>query len=446
MGSIRSNMSEIWWQPVLFGWPLWAVSSLGVLIFLCLLVQCSVVSETSTSGRPQKTAAFKSFQNNYLFVYLVIFLADWLQGTNMYTLYMSYQVDIGTLFLTGFATSGLCSMFVGPYIDQYGRKKACVLYCVLEIVINILEHSSDFKILLTGRVLGGLSTALLFTALESWMVTEHRKQKFPEELLSNTFSLAAMGNGVVAVLAGVIAQCMSDTFGEIGPFQAAIALTIVALCAIGSTWNENYGNTNQSNSTKETRTALQVIKQDKRVLLVGLVQSLFEGAMYTFVFNWVPTLMQLFPKAHSFSNVQGLIFSCFMLCMSIGGTAFQILQSVAPVERFSVVVLAVAAGSMLVPVLSHNLGVVMFAFFVMEGCVGVFGACVSTMRSQVVPESQSASVMNLFRVPLNILVVIGTKLDTYASSSTVFFVCFVWLALAAVMQSRLSSVFHLKQN
>merc|ERR1712021_57225 len=123
---------------------------------------------------------------------------------------MSYQVDIGTLFLTGFATSGICSIFIGPYIDQYGRKKACVLYCVLEVVINLFEHSSNFQILLAGRVLGGLSTALLFTALESWMITEHRKQEFPEQLLSNTFSLAAMGNGVMAVLAGVIAQFASD--------------------------------------------------------------------------------------------------------------------------------------------------------------------------------------------------------------------------------------------
>eukprot|EP00656_Telonema_subtile_P056198 TRINITY_DN8932_c0_g1_i4.p1 TRINITY_DN8932_c0_g1~~TRINITY_DN8932_c0_g1_i4.p1 ORF type:complete len:383 (-),score=106.51 TRINITY_DN8932_c0_g1_i4:38-1186(-) len=358
----------------------------------------------------------------------------------------SYEVDIGTLFLTGFATSGVCSMFVGPYIDQYGRKLACVLYCVLEIVINLLEHSSDFKLLLVGRVLGGLSTALLFTALESWMITEHRKRKFAEELLADTFSRAAAGNGVVAVLAGVIAQVMADRFGEIGPFQAAIALTVVALAAICATWDENYGSTNQSSSHTKGASALQVIKQDRRVLLVGLVQSLFEGAMYTFVFNWVPTLIALFPKQHSFGQVQGLIFSCFMVCMSIGGSSFSLLQRATSVQRFSVPILALAAGSMLVPVTSTQLPVVMAAFFVMEACVGVLGACVGTMRSMVVPERISASVMNLFRVPLNVLVVVGTKLDSYAAPSTVFLVCFSWLAMAALLQLKLSAVLHAKQN
>ena len=38
------------------------------------------------------------------------------------------------------------------------------------------------------------------------MVTEHRKLGFDEELLSNTFALSSVGNGLVAVLAGILAQ------------------------------------------------------------------------------------------------------------------------------------------------------------------------------------------------------------------------------------------------
>jgi MFS family permease len=60
--------------------------------------------------------------------------------------------------------------------------------------------------LLFGRVLGGLSTTLLFTAFESWMVSEHRRQGFSEELLAGTFSVASAGNGIMAILAGLLAQ------------------------------------------------------------------------------------------------------------------------------------------------------------------------------------------------------------------------------------------------
>merc|ERR1711865_263132 len=441
--------ADVWWQPSLFGWPLWAVLCLSVLTIVCIGAQWLDVPTDKTAGS-QSTPEFRSFQRNYLAIYLVIFFADWLQGTNMYTLYMSYEVDIGTLFITGFATSGVCSLFVGPYIDRYGRKKACVVYCILEIIINLLEHSPSFPVLMIGRVMGGLSTALLFTALESWMVTEHRRRAYPEQLLSETFSRAATGNGLVAVLAGVLAQVMMDRYGEIGPFQAAIALTVVALVAICCTWDENYGESKTSDTdlrnSRKPKSALSVILSDRRVLLVGLVQSFFEGAMYTFVFNWVPMMINLMPAGQNFSSVQGLIFSCFMLAMAIGGSLLGPLRRVATVPQFSIAVIMTAAVSMYVPAFMPSMAPVLGAFLVMEACVGLFMACSGTMRSMVVPEEVSASVMNLFRVPLNILVVIGTKLDSYAEPSVVFTVIFVWLLLASFLQMAFTASLNSKTN
>ena len=43
-----------------------------------------------------------------------------------------------------------------------------------QIVINLIEHIPNMPALMFGRVLGGLSTSLLFSAFESWMVSEHR--------------------------------------------------------------------------------------------------------------------------------------------------------------------------------------------------------------------------------------------------------------------------------
>ena len=44
----------------------------------------------------------------------------------------------------------------------------------LQIVINLIEHIPNMYALMIGRILGGLSTSLLFSAFESWMVSEHR--------------------------------------------------------------------------------------------------------------------------------------------------------------------------------------------------------------------------------------------------------------------------------
>jgi hypothetical protein len=73
-------------------------------------------------------------------------------------------------------------------------------------VINLLEHIPSMPALMVGRVLGGLSTSLLFSAFESWMVSEHRKRGFREELLASTFGISSWGNGIVAILAGFLAQ------------------------------------------------------------------------------------------------------------------------------------------------------------------------------------------------------------------------------------------------
>lgn len=106
----------------------------------------------------------------------------------MYTLYLSYNVNVSALFITGFLSGAIFAPFLGSFVDKFGRKNSCIVYCVLEIIINTLEHSHDFNILLFGRVLGGISTNLLFSAFESWMTTEHRKKGFPEEWMSTTYS------------------------------------------------------------------------------------------------------------------------------------------------------------------------------------------------------------------------------------------------------------------
>ena len=69
------------------------------------------------------------------------------------------------------------------------------MHAALQVTINLLEHVNDMHWLMVGRILGGISTSLLFSAFEAWMVTEHRKQGFPEEWLGITFGHCAGQEG-----------------------------------------------------------------------------------------------------------------------------------------------------------------------------------------------------------------------------------------------------------
>ena len=135
-------------------WPAWCLHTVIALVTLSGamgLAQSIWCSDGESSGSERdgvkitahpKRAAFRAFQLQYLAVYLLIMLADWLQGTHMYTLYTSYGfagADVGTLFVTGFTSSLIFGTFLGLYVDKYGRKLGCIVFCVLEVIINTME-------------------------------------------------------------------------------------------------------------------------------------------------------------------------------------------------------------------------------------------------------------------------------------------------------------------
>ena len=73
-----------------------------------------------------------------------------------------------------------------------------------------------------------------------------------------------------------------------------------------------------------------------------------------------------------------------------------------------------------------------------ETCVGISFACGGGLRSAVMPEDLQATIMNIFRIPLNILVVIGTRLDSFATTRQIFLVCVSWLIIALILQIQFS--------
>ena len=124
-----------------FGWPEWALRTIEILtvvVVILAIVEYGVAGSASTkkcasSLDPKRNASFHLFQLQYLSVYFTVMLADWLQGTNMYTLYSSYGVNIGALFLTGFLSSAVFGTFLGVYVDTWGRRFGCLLFCILEV-------------------------------------------------------------------------------------------------------------------------------------------------------------------------------------------------------------------------------------------------------------------------------------------------------------------------
>lgn len=261
---------------------------------LCIFLQVysAYSAQPKAASSSNTNTKFINFQRNYLLVFLLAMFADWLQGPYVYELYVSYgfsQSQIAELFVCGFGSSLVVGTFVGGLADKLGRKIMCIMYAICYIAACFTKLVPEYWTLMLGRFLSGVSTSLLFSVFESWMVCEHNKQGFDGSLIGDTFTYATFGNGLVAVVAGLVANNAADNYGFVAPFIVAIVPLIAVAALVFGTWSENYGN-QQLNFMSSLNAGFNLVRRDSRIAALGLAQSCYEGAMYTFVFMWTPAL------------------------------------------------------------------------------------------------------------------------------------------------------------
>jgi len=263
------------------------------------------------------------------------------------------------------------------------------------------------------------------------MIFEHTKRGFATDWLSNTFAAATLGNGIVAVGSGLLADLVANLKGFVAPFMVALVLLMGTLAFISGTWDENYGDSHVSLQDTFIN-PLNVLLTNKKIAVLGLVQSLFEASMYTFVFMWTPAIL-----AGSPANTQlpfGIIFASFMVCVMVGSAIFSLLIQRMTPEAICRIILIGSAVSMAVPVFVSSPFLLLLSFFVFEVCCGMWWPTIGTLRGQYIPESTRAALMNFFRVPLNLLVVMLLLQVGTLRTETVFLVATIWLLFASILQ------------
>ncbi|KAF6155158.1 hypothetical protein GIB67_019684 [Kingdonia uniflora] len=131
-------------------------------------------------------------------------------------------------------------------------------------------------------MVGGITTSLLFSAFESWLIAERNKVKylvlplneclalplnecfpvimplifnlflqrgFEQQWLSVTFFKAIFfGNCLVAIITGLFGNMLAATlgFGPVAPFDVATCFLAIAMAIIMSSWSKNFGDPSES--------------------------------------------------------------------------------------------------------------------------------------------------------------------------------------------------------
>lgn len=380
-------------------------------------------------------------RTKYLTGFGLMCIGDWLQGPYVYALYQQYEIPrrwIGLLFVAGFAASMLFGTTLGSLADVWGRKLFVQLYAFVYILACWIKHSSNIGWLFVGRILGGISTSLLMSVFESWLINEHSKQNMSTEYLKQILSEAGTINSLCAIASGVLAEgarrlVPERKFGQfyfggfVAPFDLAILFLTAGIVYVQNNWEENVG-MQTIPSLKDQLYSLCSMKEyrHRNVLVLGLIQSFFESAMYIFVFAWTPILSRVQPDIP-----HGMIFSLFMIASMLGSQLFarthrepeQILTWAFLVAMFTLLVFP------LCKMLDLSQGIPTFvSFLVFEFCVGVYFPTIAFLKSKNVPETNRSETYNKFRVLLNLLVILVFIANPSLETTIVISACFVYVA------------------
>ena len=447
----------------------------------------STADSKDTRNSTKQETDFFVLRITYLLVTLVIMLADGLQGkkyiccklfdasnpshltalclmtgTHLYVLYEGYGFSVAWLYCLGFATGGLMSPITGPLVDKIGRKKSAILYCTLEIFINMLEQYPALAGLIVSRMIGGFTTNLLSSVFETWLDTEYRRRGLEKEKYELIMRDSVIVSNTAAIFSGYLAHVLAQRYGAVGPFEGAVTCTAFALVVVCVVWTENYGSSENDHAGSKRgmmgylKEAITAYKDDEKMLRVGLLQGLTAGSIQIFVFLWAPTLRHFAQNAPKESwgldengeVAYGLIFGAFMCAGVLGGCAAPKLRKLVTVilspivdndvpmatidvdgegcvairpmavEGLSACCYFLSAFMLFVPYFCQSDGAKSFSYSLaallfFEFLIGVFLPCEGVIRSLYFPVNARASVMTLPRITVNIAVAIGVVSTNY---------------------------------
>ncbi|KAI0105231.1 hypothetical protein GGR51DRAFT_195403 [Nemania sp. FL0031] len=383
--------------------------------------------------------------------YSLAVAADWLQGPYLFSLYKDeFKLDEGqvvSLYMTDVVTTAISAYFIGILADKYGRKLCCMIYCVLYALSCFLTIVPVVPLLFLGRILGGVSTSILFTVFDSWMVTGFHKGKLDEEGcdLTRTYAATSVVSSLVAILSSILGEALVWATGtKKSPFLVSVILLWFALQAIWSSWAENFGARASSNrSVPATSRSVWSILKTPSIVALTFVSTLFDGSMNLFLFYWMPALSSLHKTSGELPYI--IIHSNLMAASMAAALAFNIIMDkhIVGYSRLLLGVLLVAVFGFVKLAGAKTEAGAFWLFCLLEACRGMFGPAVGYLKASLVDDDTRATVYSVIRTPFNIIVVVSLLVAKGNNSiNGVFTVCSLML-IAAFTTMGVASLRHM---
>lgn len=391
---------------------------------------------------------------------------------------------MASLYCLGFFTGAVTAPITGPMIDKFGRKRSALLYCALEVGINLLEQFPFLSGLIVSRMVGGITTNLLSTVFEAWVDTEYRKRGFSDADYETLMRDSVVVSNLAAIASGYLAHLLAEALGPVGPFEGAVTCTAIAFAVVFFLWTENYGTSGKGegptkSSLVELKDTLDTIRSDSRVLRICITQGLTMASLHIFIFLWSPVLKG-FSSSVSQNQIGldsqgepafGLIFGFFMTAGVIGGLSSTTVRRgvthiLSPMSQSTVPEMVTLEGEgevrpmavefqgalcyflcamfLFIPCTlseadSSSFSIALVSFLAYEFIVGIYCPCEGVIRSLYMPPDVRGSMMTVPRIIVNVAVALGVASTELISRQCAMGIISFLMLVSGVLQLSLIS-------
>jgi hypothetical protein len=368
-------------------------------------------------------------------------LGEWVQAPYLYKLYAFSgltRAEIGSLFLFGHGAAAVLLALCCGLADRFGRRATFTLSALVFAAALACNRGSSVELQLGSRVLGVLLGAVLPATVEAHALHEHERVRGDDPALVRVLSLLALAGSLSAVAGSVLADGLAAQLGLRAPFDAAAALLALAAGVAARSWGESYGDRELA-PLGSLAVAWVAVSSSPRLWLLGLVQACFETAAAVFTLSWAQQL------EHSTDDEvpHMLVFACLMLSAAAGTLLFWHAQRAAaaapaalrglasPAQALKLSA-ALAAACRALPAFSQRHSLLLLALCGFQLCAGVFAPAAALLRARLVPPQVRATVLGLFRTPVQAALVLALLNLSQTPPAKVAGYSAALLALAAI--------------
>ncbi|ONK74051.1 uncharacterized protein A4U43_C03F2280 [Asparagus officinalis] len=345
---------------------------------------------------------FLRFQRRFLFLYSLSSVMQGLEpvlGEEEFVNYGIGREEMVMYLAAGAAAALFLGSVSGMVSDIVGPRKACLLFCVLHLLMGIMKSLSNHPSIWITSICPAVASSMFLFCFETWMVNEHEKQGHRQDLLNETFWLMTFFESVSLIgsqgIANFLVKDLHKAF--VSPSASTAIFATMIILYIMKEWK---GDQKKSAVVNYRKSFVGHILKDKRTWLLAWAQTSIYFSMSVFWLLWSPTIVGD-GRVVSLS----LIYPCFLGSKMFGSTIFPWFFGRASslyIEDCLIYTFIVAALSLLVVAYDYQeIGLLVVLFCIFHACVGFILPSLARLRTIYVPNEMRGGMISLSLAPAN---------------------------------------------